>query len=103
MPSGGTRRGPFNNTSMGVNSSSFGPPHVHAPWCVRVVPDRLTKSRKTPTRKTLPLFENITALCGEQDPRYNYSATDHHKLIAVQPILSDQDAQGIDAEYVIVE
>ena len=31
-------------------------PRTYAPWGVRVVPGRLTKSRKIPTRKTLPLF-----------------------------------------------
>ena len=31
-------------------------PRTYAPWGVRVVPDRLTKSRKVPTRKTSPLF-----------------------------------------------
>ena len=29
---------------------------TYAPWGVRVVPDRLTKSRKIPTRNILPLF-----------------------------------------------
>ena len=33
--------------------------------------------------------------------RYNYSAADHHPLIAVQPILDDDDALGIDAEYAL--
>ena len=30
--------------------------YAYAPWGVRVVPDRLTKSRKIPTRNVLPLF-----------------------------------------------
>ena len=48
-----TRREAFNFTPDGVNSISLGPTHVR-PFGVRVV--ILTKSRKIPTRKILPLF-----------------------------------------------
>lgn len=33
------------------------------------------------------------------DPPYNFSATDHHPLVAGQPILDERDVSGIDAEY----
>ena len=32
-------------------------------------------------------------------PYYNYSALDHHDLLANQPILDEKDAAGIDTEY----
>ena len=51
----GTRPEPFNITPMAVNSISFGSPYVRPIGCiVRVVPARLTKSRKIPTRKISP-------------------------------------------------
>ena len=51
----GKRREPFDSTPTGFNSISFGSPHVR-PMVVRVVPGRLTKSRKMPNPK------DITAL-----------------------------------------
>ena len=41
----------------------------------------------------------LTPPRADVDPRYNYSASDHHPLVAVQPILDGLDAQSIDAEY----
>jgi hypothetical protein len=32
-------------------------------------------------------------------PYYNYSALDHHEILANQPIINDADARAIDAEY----
>ena len=48
----------------GVNPISSGSPHVrpmgvHRTWGERVVPDRLTKSRQTPTRKLLPITARV--------------------------------------------
>ena len=33
------------------------------------------------------------------NPSYNFSAKDHHPLVAGQPILNEEDAASIDAEY----
>ena len=60
----GARREPFNAAAMGVNSTSFAPPHVRPMGVHRTCgePDKivrvasLTESRETPTRKMLPLF-----------------------------------------------
>ena len=55
----GTRREPFSFTAMGSIRSRLAPRAYDAPPCgpsVRVVPDRLTESRKIPTRTILPLF-----------------------------------------------
>ena len=48
-----TRHGPFNSTQMGVNSISFGPPHVRPMGRTCGEPDEI---KYVPTRKMLPLF-----------------------------------------------
>ena len=68
-PRPSTCKGTFSNASVAVNSGSAGSPparvmrhvtsHPHVPHptaTARVVPDRLTKSRRIPTRKQLPLL-----------------------------------------------
>ena len=48
-----------------------------------------------------PWYANhpIGTLKPPRTPHYNYSGTDHHALIANQPILTDADAAGIASEF----
>lgn len=48
-----------------------------------------------------PWYEDhpIGLLKAPRTVHYNYSATDHHPLVAQQPILNGDDADSIDAEY----
>lgn len=48
-----------------------------------------------------PWYEDhpIGLLKAPRTVHYNYSATDHHPLVAQQPILTDKDASSIDQEY----
>eukprot|EP00730_Choanoeca_flexa_P010995 TRINITY_DN2210_c0_g1_i2.p1 TRINITY_DN2210_c0_g1~~TRINITY_DN2210_c0_g1_i2.p1 ORF type:complete len:519 (+),score=99.21 TRINITY_DN2210_c0_g1_i2:179-1558(+) len=46
-------------------------------------------------------YKNVwpQGLRAPQPPNYNYSALDHHWLLAQQPILNGPDVEGIDTEY----
>ena len=48
-----------------------------------------------------PWYENLwpSGLHAKHTPTYNFSAPDHHWLVAMQPILNQVDAAGIDQEY----